>query len=96
MGGGQNITVYSNTNTMATMYTQACTYTIPKHTFLPNLVVNNDAISTGGGGNPTVSPNKNMMTTFTNMITYTNVGTSIDMAYDSLYILINAADCQEP
>ena len=33
---------------------------------LPNLIVNNAALSTCGGGDPTVSPNKNMMDTSTN------------------------------
>ena len=52
----------SNTNPMAKIYI----LTIPTYTFIPNLIVNNAALSTGGRGNWTVSQNKNMMDTSTN------------------------------
>ena len=77
----------SNANVTATMYTLA----MPASTLLPNLIVNNDALSTGDGGNPTVSPNKNTTTTSTNTMT-----TSIDMASNHIYILINSATFYEP
>ena len=77
--------------------TLPCTDTMDTSTLLPNPIENNAALSTGGGGNPTVSPNTNMMATSTNAIgTSTNMATSTDMASDNLSILINFAAFQEP
>ena len=63
--------------------------------FLPNLIVNNAALSTGGGGDPTVSPNKNMMdTSKSETDTSKNMYTNTDMTDYYIYILINDTDFQ--
>ena len=61
MGGEENPTTSSNENTTAKTDTSTCTHMMPTYTFLPNLIVKNATISTGGGGNRTVSPNINKM-----------------------------------
>ena len=74
--GGDNTTTSLNTNPMSTMDTSTTTTS----TLIPNVVVNNASLSTGeggGGGYWTVSHNKNMM------------ATSTDMDDDNLYILID-------
>ena len=53
---------------MATMNTFIFTDVMPTFTLLPNLIVNTYALSTGVGVNPTVSPNKNMMAKYTNLM----------------------------
>ena len=63
--------------------------------FLPNLIVNNSALSTGGGGDQTVSPNKNMMdTSKSETDTSKNMYTNTDMTDYYIYILINDTDFQ--
>ena len=92
MGGGYNPTVSSNTNNMDTTDTSTCTDMMPTSTLLHHLKVNNDALSTGGGGrgvNPTVSPNSYLMATSTNMATPSYI------ASDNLSIMINSAAFQE-
>ena len=62
---------------------------------LPNLIVNNAALSTCGGGDPTVSPNKNMMDTSTNETDKSkNMYIPTDMTDYYIYILINDTDFQ--
>ena len=78
---------------MTTIDKLTCAYLMHMYTLLPNFIVNNYAISTGGGGgvNPTVPPNTNMISisknatyTYTNMDTSINTDTSSDMSDDNL------------
>ena len=71
---------------MAKMYTLK----MPTYILLPNLIVEHSALSMGVGGNLTVTPNKDMISTSKN-----DTDKSTDMADDSIYIIISYA-AQEP
>ena len=57
--------------------------TMATYKYIPNYILNNDTLSTGGGGNRALFTNKNMKATST-----TEMVTSIDMDDDNLFILI--------
>ena len=58
---------------------------MPTYTSLTNSIFNNDALSTVGVINQTVSPNTNIMAAYTNVM-----ATTTDMYGDNLYVLISS------